>query len=154
MIWQVDLVHDRDDLEAGVHREIGIREGLSLDALGRVDHEDRALTGVECPGHLVGKIDVARRVDQVQDVLVPVARGVAHAHGLSLDRDAALALQVHLVEELIPLLARGGRFCGVEQAICQRALAVVDVRHDAKVADVLTGRHASPDPPAESTCAK
>ena len=48
---------------------------------------------------------MAGRVDQVEDVVLAVARAVIDARGLGLDRDAALALEVHLVEELGALLA-------------------------------------------------
>jgi hypothetical protein len=42
---QVDLVEDRNDLEAGVEREKQIRQRLRLNSLRRIDDEDRALAG-------------------------------------------------------------------------------------------------------------
>ena len=69
---QVDLVRDRDQGEVGVEREVGVREGLRLDALRGVHHQERALAGVERARHLVGEVHVAGRVDQVQHVLVTV----------------------------------------------------------------------------------
>ena len=57
--------------------------------------------------------------------------------GLRLDRDPALALEIHLVEELRALLALGERARRVQQPIGERALAVIDVRDDAEVADAL-----------------
>jgi len=42
---QVDLVEDRYDLEARIEREKEIRQRLRLNALRRVDDEDRALAG-------------------------------------------------------------------------------------------------------------
>ena len=65
---QVDLVEDRHDLVVGVERLVDVGERLRLDALGCVDHEQRALAGGERARHLVGEIDVAGRVDQVEDV--------------------------------------------------------------------------------------
>ena len=67
---QIDLVDDGDDLEAVVDREVRVRERLRLDALGRIDQEQRSFAGGQRPGDLVPEIDVARRVDQVEDVLV------------------------------------------------------------------------------------
>ena len=61
-------------VEVVVDREVGVGERLRLDALRRVDDEDRALAGRERAGDLVGEVDVAGRVDQVQDVLVAVLR--------------------------------------------------------------------------------
>ena len=68
---QVDLVEDRDDLEPGVHREEEIRQRLRLDALRRVDDEDRALARGERARHLVREVDVPRRVDEVELVVSP-----------------------------------------------------------------------------------
>jgi hypothetical protein len=44
---QVDLVEHRDDLQAGIHGQKEIAEGLSLHALGGVYHQDRSFTGGE-----------------------------------------------------------------------------------------------------------
>ena len=57
--------------------------------------------------------------------------------GLRLDRDAALALDVHRVEHLRFHLAVGQAAAALDQAIGQRALAVVDVGDDREVADVI-----------------
>ena len=73
---QVDLVDDRDDLEVVVDREVGVGERLRLDALRRVDDEQRALARRERPRDLVGEVDVAGRVDQVEDVRLAVVRRV------------------------------------------------------------------------------
>jgi hypothetical protein len=56
------------------------------------------------------------------------------ADALGLDGDAALALQVHGIEDLgghLALAERAGKF---EQAVGQGGFAVVDVRDDAEVA--------------------
>jgi hypothetical protein len=44
---QVDLVEDRDDRQVLLEGEVDVGERLGLDALGGVDDEDRALTGLE-----------------------------------------------------------------------------------------------------------
>ena len=73
---QIDLVDDRDDLEVVLDREVGVGERLRLDALRRVDQQQRAFARGERPRHLVREVDVARRVDQVEDVLLAVGRRV------------------------------------------------------------------------------
>src|SRR5205807_357920 len=55
------------------------------------------------------------------------------------DGDAPLALEVHGVEGLSAILAGGDRIGLQKELVRERALAVVDVRDNAKVAD-LTGR--------------
>jgi hypothetical protein len=75
---------------------------------------------------------VAGRVDQVQLVAFPV-----HAHGLRLDRDPTLALELHRVEHLLAHLAAGYRLGQLEDAVGECRLAVVDVRDDREVADAV-----------------
>jgi hypothetical protein len=57
------------------------------------------------------------------------------------DRDAALLLQVHAVQDLTLRLVGGERAREREQPIGQRGLAVVDVRDDAEVADACEVAH-------------
>ena len=61
---------------------------------------------------------------------------IGQRHGVHLDRDAALALEVHGVEHLLAHLALGDRARDLEQAVGQRRLAVIDVRDDAEIANV------------------
>ena len=119
-----------------VERLVDVRERLRLDALGRVDDEDRPLAGGERARDLVGEVDVAGRVDEVQLVVLAVPGAVVHAHGLGLDGDPALALELHVVEELRLLLALRHGAGPLEEPIGERRLAVIDVRDDREVADV------------------
>ena len=52
---QIDLVDDRNDLEVVLDREVGVGERLRLDALRRVDEQQRALARGERPRHLVAR---------------------------------------------------------------------------------------------------
>ena len=70
---EVDLVERGDDREVVLEREVAVGEGLGLDALRRVDEQQRALAGGEAARHLVPEVDVARGVDEVEDVAGPVA---------------------------------------------------------------------------------
>ena len=56
-------------------------------------------------------------VDEVENVVLTFVL-VAHLNGMRLDRDATLALEVHVVEGLGLHLAIGDGACGLEQAIC------------------------------------
>ena len=89
-----------------INGKVDVGERLGLDALGRVHHQDCALAGGQAPRDLVGEIDMAGRIDQVQlDTSCAVLRLVVHPNGLGLDRDAALALEIHRVEHLLGHLA-------------------------------------------------
>ena len=137
---QVDLVERRDDDETGVARQVEVRERLRLDPLRGVDEQHRALARLERPRDLVGEIHVAGRVDQVQLVAL-----VQQPDGLRFDRDPALALKIHLVQVLRAHVAALDRVRQLQQAVGQRGLPVVDVRHDAEVADVGdVGGHGTP----------
>ncbi len=67
---QVDLVEDGDEFEVVGDGEVGVRQRLRLDALRGIDDEERALARRERARDLVREIDVARRVDEVEDVLL------------------------------------------------------------------------------------
>ena len=133
---QIDLVDHRDDFEPVVHREVGVGERLRFDALRRVHEQQRPFAGGERSRHFVRKIDVPGRIDQVEDVDLPVVGLVGQADGVGLDGDAPLALEVHRVEDLRLHLARLQRAGDLEKAIGERRLAVVDVGDDGEVADL------------------
>src|SRR5512139_3385149 len=50
--------------------------------LASVHHQERPLAGGQRPRHLVGEVDVAGGVDEVELVLLAIARAPAHAHRL------------------------------------------------------------------------
>jgi len=130
------LCHRREDLEPRVERQEEIGQGLRLDPLRGVHHQDRPLARRQRAGDFVGEVDVPRGVDEVELVLLPVTGRVPHPHRVELDRDAALALQVHRVEDLLAHLALLEGAGQLDQAVGQGGLPVVDVRDDAEVADV------------------
>ena len=63
---EVDLVDDRDDLVVVLDRLVDVGQGLRLDALRGVDHQQRAFAGGEAAADFIGEVDVARRVHQVE----------------------------------------------------------------------------------------
>ena len=108
---QVNLVDDRDDLQPHVDRGVRVGDGLGLHALGAVDDEDRPLARLQRLLHLVVEVDVPRRVDEVQHELLGAAVGhlvvVEDGDSRRLDGDAALPLQVHVVQHLVLELTLG-----------------------------------------------
>src|ERR671913_354635 len=79
-------------------------------------------------------------VDQVELMALP-----EDADSLSLDRDPALALELHRVEQLLLHVAVGDRVGRLQDAIGQRRLPMVDGGDDREVA-VLVLFHAGPAP--------
>ena len=120
-----------------LERHVDVRKRLRLDALRRIDDEQRALAGRQAARNLIRKVDMARRVDEVELVLLAVLALVVQTHRLRLDGDAALALDVHVVEDLRLHLSL--RQCAriLDQAVGDRRLAVVDMCDDREIADIL-----------------
>src|SRR5438552_1205780 len=134
---EIDLVEHRDDLEPRVQGEKQVGDRLGLDALRRIDHEDRSLARGQGARDLIGEVHMPGGVDQIQLVQLAVPGVVAHPHGVQLDGDAALALQVHRVQHLLAHKALIERPRKLDQPVRQRRLAVVDVGYDAEVADLV-----------------
>src|SRR5690606_16476037 len=93
---------------------------------------------------LVGEVDVAGRVHEVKLIGLAVAGGVVEADGLGLDGDPALALNIHVIKDLLAPLAVGQAAGGLDQPVGQRRLAMVDMSNDRKVADAAKLSHPPP----------
>ncbi len=132
---EVDLVDHRDHLEVVLQSGIGVGQGLGLDPLAGVHHQQRPLAGGQRPGHLVGEVDVAGSVDQVQLIGAAVPGRVGHPHRLGLDGDAPLPLQVQAVEDLRLHVPGRDRAGALQEPVRQGRLAMVDVGDDREVAD-------------------
>ena len=78
---------------------------------------------------------MARRVHQVEHIGLAVLGLVVEAHGLRLDGDAALLLDVHVVEHLLGHLALGQAAGALDQPVGQRRFAMVDMGDDREIAD-------------------
>ena len=140
---QVDLVQNRHDLQIVVQRQIAVRQRLRLNALAGVDDEDCALAGGQTAADLVLEVHMARGVDEVELVGLAVVGLVAHRDGAGLDGDAALLLDVHVVQHLVGHGALVDAVGQLQHTVRQSGLAVVDVGNNAKVADVLAGHQVS-----------
>ena len=109
--------------------------GLGLYAGDRVEEGDRAVEHPEAALDLDGEVHVARRVDDVDAVVLPLARRRRGGDG-----DAALLLLLHPVHDrgaLVDLAHLVGAAGVVEDALGGRRLTGIDVRHDADVACLL-----------------
>ena len=138
-VRQIDLVDHRNDREALFVREMHVRHRLRFHALRRIDDQQRALARRQTARNFVGKIDVPRRIEQIQPIGLARLRCIIHRHRMRLDRDAALPLQVHRIEQLVLPIALLDGARALQQPVRQRRLAVIDVRDDAKIARQLNG---------------
>ena len=107
---------------------------LRLHAGDGAEHEHGAVEDAERPLDLDGEVDVARGVDDVDLLVLPVDRGGGRG-----DRDPPLLLQLHVVHHrafTLDLLDHVGAAGVVRDALGERGLARVDVGGDADVPDV------------------
>ena len=134
-VGPVDLVERDDHRQPPGHRLLEHIAGLRQRALSGVheqqhgvDHEQRALD-------LTTEVGMAGRVDDVEADVAVLDGGL-----LREDRDALLALEVHRVHHAVDHgLVRPEGAGLAEHRVDQRGLAVVDVRDDRHVADVVAG---------------
>ena len=143
---KVDLVDHGQQIETGIHGQPGIGHRLGLDPLAGVDEQQGPFAGAQAAAHLIAEVDMARGVDEVDDVLPAIGRGIVQAHGLGLDGDAALALDIHGVEHLAAHLARVEATAELDEAVGQGGLAVVDMGDDRDVADAACWDHVREGP--------
>ncbi len=71
-------------------------------------------------------------------MIEPATTMIFQAHGVSFDRNPALSLQVHVVQNLFSHLALGKRSRQFEQAVRQGGFAMVDMGNDGKVSDACS----------------
>lgn len=83
-----------------------------MDALCRIDEQQRSLTGGQTTGHLVGEIDMTGRVDQMQRIGLSIFSLIPDGDGMGLDRDPSLTLKIHRIKDLFSELPGGDRARG------------------------------------------
>ena len=121
-----------------LQRHVGVGQRLSFHALGGIHHKDGTLAGGQTAADLVGKVHVARGIDEVELVGLAVLGGIVHGDGAGLDGDAALALNVHVVQNLVFHGALVHTLGQLQNTVRQGGFAVVDVCNDAEIADIVS----------------
>src|SRR5690606_10774120 len=134
---QIHLVQHGNHFDAQFDGGVAVGHGLRLDTLRSVDHEQRTLTGRQRTADLVRKVDVSRRVNEIQGVGLAVSCLVGKGGGLRLDGDSPFLLDIHGIKHLRGHLAVCQPPAALDEAVGQRGLAMVDVSNDRKIADVI-----------------
>ena len=124
---QVDLVEHRHDFVVLLDRLIDIGQSLGFDALTGINHQKGSFAGGQAPADFIGEIHVPGRVHQVQGIGLAILGGIVEAHGLSLDGNPALFLDVHRVEHLLRHFAFRQRARLLDQAVREGRLAMVNM---------------------------
>ena len=136
-VGPVDLVDHQHDGEPGLERLAQDETGLGQGAFRGVHQQEHAVDHGQAAFDLAAEVGVARRVDDVHLHAAP-----AHGRVLGQDGDALLTLEVAGVHHPVGQLLVGAEGAGLAQErVDQGRLAVVDVRHDGHVPDVIAGLH-------------
>jgi len=138
-VGAVDLVDHDDHAQAERQRLAQHETRLRHGAVDGVDQQQRAVDHIQHALHLAAKIGMARCVHDVDFHAVP-----GDSRVLRQDGDAALALERVAVQDA--LASRSGvaeDFRLLEHAIDQGRFAVVDVRDDGNVANVVSDHRMS-----------
>ena len=86
---------------------------------------------------------MARCVDQVEVVDLPITGLVMQRSGLRLDGYPALFFDVHRVEHLCFHVAFCEAAAALDQAVCECGFPMVNVRNDREISDVVHQGQAS-----------
>ena len=85
--------------------------------------------------HLTAEIGVARRIDDINSITVPLERGVLRAN-----RNSFFPLEVHRIHHPLFDLLVGAKSAGLAQQLIDKGgLAVINVRNDGNVTNLVHG---------------
>ena len=141
VVWiggrQIHFVEDRHHLDAEVECGVTVRHGLRFNALAGIDHQQGTLASGQRATHLVREVDMPGCVDQIQVVNLAVFGLVSQRSGLRLDGYPTLFFDVHRVQHLRFHLSVAQAAAALNDAVSQGGFAVVNVRDDRKISDVV-----------------
>ena len=130
---QIDLVDHRKYIQIVIQGQIYICQGLRFNALSRVYHQDGAVAGGQAPGNFIIEIHMARGIYHVQNILLSVLGLVNGPDSLSLNGNAALPFQLHIVQHLILHLPLGQQPGHLNNPVCQSGLSMINMRNNTKI---------------------
>ena len=81
------------------------------------------------------------RINQVEDLGLPIRRGLGQTHRARLHGNTALPLDIHIIEHLFNHLTVSNRAGQRQDSISECRLTVIDVRDNGEVAYLTCVRH-------------
>ena len=132
-VGPVDLVDDDDDLVPQLQCLLQHEPCLRHRAFGCVDQQQNAVDHLQDALHLAGKVGVARRVDDVDLVILVVNRRILGENG-----DTALALEIagvhHALHHSLIFTIHAAL---LQHLVDQRRLAMVNVGNDGDIPNFI-----------------
>src|SRR5437764_755397 len=108
---------------------------LRLRTIVRVDDQQDAVDHLHDALDLAAEVCMARRVDDVDAIAVPLKGSILRANG-----DSFFALEIHRIHHpFLDLLIRAEGAGLAQELIDERGLAVVNVRNDGDVTNLVHG---------------
>ena len=95
---KVDFIDDGHDFKPIVDRQVHVRKRLRFYPLRGVHNEYGTFTCGKRAADFIRKVHMARRIDEIEHILLAVGMGIEHAHGGRFYGNAALALDIHGIE--------------------------------------------------------
>jgi hypothetical protein len=80
---------------------------------------------------------VSGSVDEVEDIALTVGRFIVKLDRTRLDGYSSFPLKIHIVEKLLFHVARGNGLRLLQETVGKGGFAVVDMRDDGEIADVI-----------------
>ncbi len=134
-IFAIDLVDHDDGLRVVLERFAQDETSLRLGSVVRVDNQEDAVDHLHDTLDLAAEVRMAGGVDDVDAIAVPLEGGVLRANG-----DSFFALQIHRIHHALLDLLIGAEGAGLTQELIdERGFAVVDVRNDGDVTNLVHG---------------
>lgn len=84
---------------------------------------------------------MSRGIDEIELIVLAVIGQVIQGHTLGLDSNAALTLDIHRVEDLLGHFTFGQSPAGLYKAVRQGGFAVIDMRDNGKITNMLQVCH-------------
>ena len=127
---------NRNNCETQIFGHLKGGKRLCLHTLSTIDQQQNTLDGLERARHLVREVDMSGCIDKIEFIhhtgmLVP------HPNWLHLDGNPPLTLKIHRVQHLLFHESCLDGFGDFEHTIGERRFAVVNMRDDTKVANML-----------------
>ena len=72
-------------------------------------------------------------INEIEDIFFSILGLIYRSYGLSLDSDASLPLNIHIVQYLLLHLPLSEQTCLLDNSVCKCALTVVDMSHYTEV---------------------
>ncbi len=136
-VGHITFVEHRNDFQIVVQGQVGICQGLRLYSLGGVDYQQNPFAGCQAPGNFITEIHMAGGIDQIEKILLSISGTIPETYCRGFYGNSPFPLQVHTVQELIPLFPGGDGAGMFQQSVCQSGLAVIDMGNYRKISDIF-----------------